>query len=158
MFYPQEESGSVRIEVVEMDEGERFSNRCQPISAATAAAATLLVSFVPEEINRTGNLSNANNALFLRFHRACGPTVPSRAEFGFLIFLVFFFYTTASNHLHIDRFDHFTVFWNPPLLINSNTTALLSRFQTSPLSYKVVRTVIQKENSSDIFSILYLLY
>jgi len=125
MFYPQEESVSVRIEVVEMDEGERFSNRCQPISAA----ATLLVSFVPEEINRTGNLSNANNALFLRFHRACGPTVPSRAEFGFLIFLVFFFfYTTASNHRHIDRFARLRSFEIPPLLINSNTTALLSRF------------------------------
>lgn len=48
-------------------------NHCQPKSAA--AVATLLVSFVPEEINRTGNLSNANNALFLRFHRV--PLLPS---------------------------------------------------------------------------------
>lgn len=36
-----------------------------------AAAAALLVSFVPEEINRTGAIyqTPTNNALFLRFHR-----------------------------------------------------------------------------------------
>lgn len=39
----------------------------------------LLVSFVPEEINRTGNLSNANNALFLRFHRT-PPRAHTRAQ------------------------------------------------------------------------------
>lgn len=51
------------------------NNRCQPKSAAAA----LLVSFVPEEINRTSNLSNANNALFLRFHRT-SPGAHIRAQ------------------------------------------------------------------------------
>lgn len=70
-------------------DSERVGNRCQPKSAAAAAA--LLVSFVPEEINRTGNLSNANNALFLRFHRTRRRT-PAVFNLSLdFVFLIFFF-------------------------------------------------------------------
>jgi hypothetical protein len=68
----------------------------------------------------------------------------------------FFFYTAAFNHLHIDRFGHFTVFWIPLLSPRElyHGTALLSRFRTSPLSYKWDAHVIQNEKACDIFSIL----
>lgn len=78
-------------------ESERVGNRCQPKSAAA-----LLLSFVPEEINRTGNLSNANNALFLRFivrHRT--PAV--QLFFRFLVVL-FFFYMFFFDSTHTKNF------------------------------------------------------
>lgn len=70
------------------DEG--VGNRCQPKSATAAA---LLVSFVPEEINRTGNLSNANNALFLRFHRLPSPPFSSPVH----VFIYIHIYTRTRQ-------------------------------------------------------------